>query len=48
MNEFVAKIDAGPIVLVDADQRGLVLYHETGAMTIIPHYVLKKFLRFGE
>ena len=39
------RIDAGEIVLVDADQRGLIFYHVTGLITIIPHAVLETLLK---
>ena len=38
-------IDAGEIVLVDADPRGLVFYHASGAVTIVPRHVLKKVVK---
>ena len=43
----VVRIDAGPIVLVDSDSRGLIFYHATGAITIVPHYVLEEVLKGG-
>ena len=42
------RIDAGPIALVDADSRGFVFYHVTGAVTVVPVHVLKEVLKSGK